>query len=111
MAYAYGPLMSYLFIWGSMALKPGSIAVISLIFSEYLNRIFFHATAPDEIPQWAIQATAIAAVLLILFLCVATPTLGTHAAVVFTVFKVTALVSLLSSYYKICHMTTLKGSL
>lgn len=32
LAYAYGPLMSYLFTWTSIALKPGSNAVIGLIF-------------------------------------------------------------------------------
>ena len=32
LAYAYGPLMSYLFTWTSVALKPGANAVISLIF-------------------------------------------------------------------------------
>lgn len=80
LAYAYGPLVSYLFAWTAIAaLKPGmssvptaflfdnlfepvgagSNAVISLIFAEYLNRLFWHATksdvAPDAIPQWAIQ--------------------------------------------------------
>lgn len=80
LAYAYGPLVSYLFAWTAIAaLKPGtsseltilpcdnlfdlggagSNAVISLIFAEYLNRLFWHATksdvAPDAIPQWSIQ--------------------------------------------------------
>ena len=32
LAYAYGPLMSYLFTWTSIALKPGANAVIGLIF-------------------------------------------------------------------------------
>jgi len=32
LAYAYGPLMSYLFTWTSVALKPGANAVIALIF-------------------------------------------------------------------------------
>ena len=32
LAYAYGPLMSYLFTWTSIALRPGSNAVIGLIF-------------------------------------------------------------------------------
>ena len=36
LAYAYGPLMSYLFTWTSVALKPGSNAVIGLIFGERL---------------------------------------------------------------------------
>lgn len=70
----------------------GGNAVISLIFAEYLNRLFWHATkaevSPDDIPQWAIKLTAIAAVLVVSTICVATPTLGTRTAVVFTTVKV-----------------------
>ena len=113
--YSYGPLVSYLFAWTAIsALKPGARtcyvpqhftvrahttgwrtggnAVISLIFSEYLNRLFWHTTraevSPDDIPQWAIKLTAVAAVLLVSLICVATPTLGSRAAVVFTTVKV-----------------------
>ena len=32
LAYAYGPLMSFLFTWISVALRPGGNAVVSLIF-------------------------------------------------------------------------------
>ena len=70
----------------------GGNAVISLIFAEYLNRLFWHTTSadasPDSIPQWSIKLTAIAAVLIVSLICVATPTLGTRAAVVFTAVKV-----------------------
>jgi amino acid transporter len=67
-----------------------------LIFAEYLNRLFWHATkaevSPDEIPDWAIKLTATVAVILVSIICVATPKLGTRAAVAFTVVKVAALV-------------------
>ncbi|KAI0721009.1 L-methionine transporter [Cerioporus squamosus] len=91
--YSYGPLVSYLFAWTAIsALKPGGNAVISLIFAEYLNRLFWHSTradvSPDDIPQWAIKLTASAAVLVVSIICVATPTLGTRAAVVFTTVKI-----------------------
>ena len=70
----------------------GGNAVISLIFAEYLNRLFWHSTraevSPDDIPQWAIKLTAVAAVLVVSAICVATPTLGSRAAVVFTTVKV-----------------------
>ncbi|KAJ7285797.1 L-methionine transporter [Mycena rebaudengoi] len=93
LAYAYGPLVSYLFAWTAIiALKPGGNAVISLIFSEYLNRIFWHTAradvSPDDIPQWAIKITAVAAVVLVTLFCVATKKLGTRVAVVFTTVKV-----------------------
>lgn len=95
LAYAYGPLMSYLFTLGSLVLKPAANAVISLIFAEYLNRLLFHTTSadasPDDIPQWTIKITAIIAIILVSSLCVASPSLGTHAAVVFTIVKIAAL--------------------
>jgi len=99
LAYSYGPLVSYLFAWTAIfALKPGGNAVISLIFAEYLNRLFWHATrndvSPDEIPQWAIQITAIVAVSLITFVCVITRSLGTRIAVVFTSVKILSLISI-----------------
>ncbi|TFK55048.1 amino acid transporter [Heliocybe sulcata] len=98
LAYSYGPLVSYLFAWTSIsALRPGGNAVVSLIFSEYLNRLFWHTTraevSPDDIPQWAIKLTAIAAVLVISIICVATRNLGMRAAVAFTTVKVAALMA------------------
>jgi len=97
--YSYGPLVSYLFAWTAIsALKPGGNAVISLIFAEYLNRLMWHTTnesaSPDDLPQWAIKLTAVIAVLVVSVVCVATPTLGTRTAVVFTTVKIVALVSI-----------------
>ncbi|KZT67743.1 amino acid transporter [Daedalea quercina L-15889] len=97
--YAYGPLVAYLFAWTAIsALRPGGNAVISLIFAEYMNRLFFHTAkaevSPDDIPQWAIKLTAVAAVLVVSVLCVATPNMGPRTAVVFTVVKVAALLSI-----------------
>lgn len=70
----------------------GGNAVISLIFAEYINRIFWHGTSaeisPDEVPQWAIKLTAIGAVVVVTILCIATRKLGSRAAVVFTTVKV-----------------------
>ncbi|KIM24009.1 hypothetical protein M408DRAFT_332062 [Serendipita vermifera MAFF 305830] len=98
LAYAYNPIVSYLFSWTAISvLKPGSNAIIALIFGEYLNRLFFHATAadasPDGIPQWAIKLTASFAVIIVSILCVATPKLATRVAVLFTSAKVVALIS------------------
>ncbi|KAH9952230.1 L-methionine transporter [Amylocystis lapponica] len=98
--YSYGPLVAYLFAWTAIsALRPGGNAVISLIFAEYLNRLFWHSTSaevsPDDIPQWATKLTAVAAVLVVSSLCVATPTLGTRTSVVFTTIKIAALISII----------------
>ncbi|KAF9246106.1 amino acid permease-domain-containing protein [Melanogaster broomeanus] len=100
LAYAYGPLVSYLFAWTAIsALKPGFNAVISLIFAEYVNRLMWHISrdqvSPDDIPQWAIKLTAVAAVLLVAVLCAATRNLGTRASVVFTTVKVCVSVTVL----------------
>ncbi|KAG2134414.1 amino acid permease-domain-containing protein [Suillus bovinus] len=97
LAYAYGPLVSYLFAWTAIsALKPGGNAVISLIFAEYLNRLVWHTAqdevAPDDIPQWAIKLTAVAAVLGVSMICAGTRNLGTRASVVFTTVKIAALI-------------------
>ncbi|KAK1236538.1 hypothetical protein PQX77_000231 [Marasmius sp. AFHP31] len=98
LSYAYGPLVSYLFSWTAIiALKPGGNAVVSLIFAEYMNRIFWHSgqidASPDDIPQWAIKLTAVFAVLLVTLACVWTTKLGPRVAVVFTSVKVAALVA------------------
>jgi amino acid transporter len=114
LAYAYGPLVSYLFAWTAIiALKPGRVpsfiwfnifdlflsggnAVISLIFAEYANRIFWHTMkkdiSPDYIPQWAIKVTAVGAVAAITIICIAARKLGTRVAVVFTTVKVLSLI-------------------
>jgi amino acid transporter len=120
--YSYGPLVSYLFAWTAIsALKTGAhehqsplhlhlivcdtggSAVVGLIFAEYLNRLMWHITSesssPDDIPQWAIKLTASLAVLFVSALCVATPTLGTRAAVIFTVVKV-----ILLCYTRLLHV-------
>ncbi|KAF8744188.1 Amino acid permease, partial [Rhizoctonia solani] len=92
LAYAYSPLVSYLYTWTAViVLKPGGNAIILLIFGEYLNRVIFHTAnpdaAPDAIAPLAIKLTAVVAVLIIAVLCVATPKLGTRTAVFFTVIK------------------------
>ncbi|GLB34923.1 putative amino acid permease [Lyophyllum shimeji] len=99
LSYAYGPLISYLFAWTAIiALKPGANAVISLIFAEYLNRVFWSArgdeVSPDDIPQWAIKLTATGAVVVVTIICIATRKLGSRAAVVFTTVKVASLISI-----------------
>ncbi|THU90706.1 L-methionine transporter [Dendrothele bispora CBS 962.96] len=96
LSYAYGPLVSYLFSWTAIiALKPGSNAVISLIFSEYMNRIFWHTTradaSPDDIPQWSIKLVAVIAVLSVSAICIWARKLGPRVQVVFTLMKIASL--------------------
>ena len=76
--------------------------MISLIFAEYLNRIFWHTTkkdvSPDDIPQWAIKLTAVAAVAMVTIVCIAARKLGTRVAVVFTIVKVLSFYPFLCSW-------------
>lgn len=74
-----------------------------------MNRLFYTHTneevSPDELPQWAIKLTAIAAVLVVSILCIAARKLGTRVAVVFTTLKVAALVRALPIFH--CYETVL----
>ena len=77
LAYAYGPMLSYLYTWTAVAvIKPGSSAIISLIFgyvwlyhplravlmpSEYINRMLYHvSTGNDEspVPEWTFKVSS-----------------------------------------------------
>lgn len=82
-------------------MSPGGNAVIALIFAEYTNRIFWHATksdiSPDDVPQWMIKLTAVASILLVTGLCVSARNTGARAAVIFTTVKV----SPISNHYNL----------
>ncbi|KAH9041337.1 APC amino acid permease [Lactarius pseudohatsudake] len=101
LAYAYGPLVSYLFTWTAiLLLSPGTKAVNSLVFAEYVNRILWNATRGDDapaeiIPSWVINATAVAAVCFVVVLVIGTRSLGSRAAVILTSMKVLALLSVI----------------
>ncbi|KIR59841.1 hypothetical protein I312_101498 [Cryptococcus bacillisporus CA1280] len=93
LAYAFGPITSYLFTWTAVsALKPGSAAMIALIFGEYVNRLISQALADSEAPSWSIKMTAVVAVFLCSVLNAISPTMGTNSTVVLTVIKIGALV-------------------
>ncbi|KAG8985900.1 hypothetical protein FRB94_004922 [Tulasnella sp. JGI-2019a] len=93
LAYSYNPLVSFLYSWTAIsALKPGSCAIIALIFGEYVMRLFHPQDMPaDMIPQWQIIIVAVACILCITFLCVVSPRAGTQAAVLLTTIKLAAL--------------------
>ena len=70
--------------------------MISLVFAEYLNRLFWHTTGagadapPDGIPQWATKLTAVCAIAVVFVVCAATPDAAPRMAVMFTTVKVRA---------------------
>ncbi|WVQ78463.1 hypothetical protein IAT38_000549 [Cryptococcus sp. DSM 104549] len=92
LAYAFGPMVSYLFTWAAVSvLKPGSAAMIALIFGEYINRLISHAFSTTSVPEWSIKLTAVLAILICSALNVISPTMGTNSTVVLTTIKIGAL--------------------
>ncbi|KAM0788428.1 hypothetical protein ACM66B_001564 [Microbotryomycetes sp. NB124-2] len=97
---AYGPLPAYCFSFTAVtALKPGSQAIIAIVFGEYVCRLLYHtAFTPDpddaarDVPALAIKAVGIAALLVVSLIQAWSARAGTRAQLVLTVFKVFALV-------------------
>ncbi|KAL9936507.1 hypothetical protein V8E36_004575 [Tilletia maclaganii] len=116
--YSFGPLSAYLFAWTAItALKPGSGAIIAIIFGEYMARIIFHvykplrtesagsgsqtggAAAPheqglDSVPDWATKLIAAGLVVLLSFVNVISARLGTRLQVATVVVKLLALIAI-----------------
>ncbi|KAJ9107294.1 hypothetical protein QFC21_000744 [Naganishia friedmannii] len=63
LAYAYSPFVSYLFCWTAVsALKPGSCAIIALIFGEYINRLIATVVTHEDHPlvaEWTIKTASL----------------------------------------------------
>ncbi|KAK4686405.1 hypothetical protein P7C73_g3718, partial [Tremellales sp. Uapishka_1] len=95
LAYSFGPMLSYLYTWTAVStLKPGSSAIISLIFGEYVNRMVYHAISSDPeavVPEWTFKITAIAVIIVVSVLNLVSPTMGTRSAVVVTIVKIISL--------------------
>jgi amino acid transporter len=97
-AYAYlhhtfGPLSAFLFSWTAItALKPGSAAIIAIIFAAYVNRILFVRLAPnDTTPLWADKLVAVLCVWFVVALNAMGSRWGTIVNNVFTLLKLVAL--------------------
>ncbi|WVF72013.1 hypothetical protein IAT40_006825 [Kwoniella sp. CBS 6097] len=95
LAYAFGPMTSYLFTWTAVSLlKPGSEAMIALIFGEYINRLIVHSLSSSDdpvTPEWSIKVTALLALLLVSILNLVSRTSGTDSTVVLTTIKIGSL--------------------
>jgi hypothetical protein len=86
-------ILNVIFFSCLLAGIPGTKAVNSLVFAEYLNRVLWNATRSDDapsevIPHWVINTTAVAAVIFVFILVVGTRSLGPRAAVILTSMKV-----------------------
>lgn len=105
--YSLGPLPSYLFSWTAIvALKPGSGAIIAIIFGEYLARVIYHTTSSPHdgeggageeglsgIPDWSIKLIASLIVILVSTLNALSAKLGTRTQVATTIVKLFALIA------------------
>jgi amino acid transporter len=100
-AYAYlrhifGPLWAFLFSWTAIvALKPGSAAIIAIIFAEYVDRILFFSLQPnDTTPLWADKLVAVLCIWIISALNAMGTKWGTIINNIFTLLKLLALVAI-----------------
>jgi hypothetical protein len=87
----FGEWAGFLFTWCAvMVLKPGSAAIIAIIFGEYIMSAIVGVEAVDANP-WLNKAVALTGLVLVTLLnCVSTK-LGTRSADVFMVLKFVAL--------------------
>jgi hypothetical protein len=87
----FGEWAGFLFTWCAVCvLKPGSAAIIAIIFGEYLVRAIIGADAVDA-STWLNKAVAIAGLVIVTLLnCVSTK-LGTRSADIFMFLKFIAL--------------------
>lgn len=92
----YGPVAACLFSWTMIILlKPASVAIVSLVFGEYVCRLVFLRIQPSETPPiWASKVAA----LFCIWSIVGINTLGTPGVTrintVFTLVKIIALASI-----------------
>ncbi|RXK34828.1 L-methionine transporter [Tremella mesenterica] len=109
LAYSFGPMLSYLYTFTAVStLKPGSSAIVSLIFGEYVNRAAFHAISRDAeavVPEWTFKITATIAIISVSVLNLISRSMGTNFSVVITSIKVGALlaVAILGLVYFLHH--------
>ena len=91
--HCYGDVYGFLFAWIYITMiKPCSMAMISLVFSEY----FYRAISPDvELSIWALKGTALLGIYAITGLNYVGTHVGTRAASVFMVAKVFGLGSVI----------------
>ncbi|KAI9709083.1 MAG: hypothetical protein M1820_003529 [Bogoriella megaspora] len=88
----FGEWAGFLFTWCAVCvLKPGSAAIIAIIFGEYVVRDFVGAEV-IEVSPWLNKGVAIAGLILVTLLnCISTK-IGTRSADVFMFFKFIALI-------------------
>lgn len=90
----YGSLVGFLYTWCSVCvIKPGSAAIIAIIFGEYIVRAVIGADAEDA-SSWVNKAVALAGLVLVVFLNMISTKVGAKSADVFLFLKFVALIGI-----------------
>ncbi|CAG8548374.1 8439_t:CDS:2 [Funneliformis caledonium] len=94
--HAYGSLLAFLYSWTAITcLKPGSNAIIAVIFAEYINRIVYHSAfnvnLPDETRVWLNKIVASLCIIIISFINAYSVRLATRTQDIFTALKLITL--------------------
>ena len=91
LSHAFNPTIGYLFSWTAItALRPGSAAIIALVFGNYVNRTLFAGTAGP----WADRIVGILCLCIVASLHSLGPRWGTATNTIFTAIKILSLVAI-----------------
>ena len=94
LAKIFGEWAGFLFTWCAvMVLKPGSAAIIAIIFGEYSVRAFIGAEAMDASP-WINKSVALLGLTLVTLLNVTSTRIGTLSADIFMFLKFVGLLAI-----------------
>ncbi|KAL1924785.1 uncharacterized protein VTP21DRAFT_4439 [Calcarisporiella thermophila] len=95
---AFGGLPSFLFSFVAIVvLKPGSLAIITVVFAEYICRLIYH-TAFDgdasDIPEWTIKLLSILCILVLTVINAVGVKFATRTQDMFTILKLLAMLAI-----------------
>ncbi|KAK9350950.1 amino acid permease-domain-containing protein [Lipomyces doorenjongii] len=103
----FGPLPAFLFAWTAITvLKPGSMAIIAIVFAEYIGRLIFSHGAPDTAteststeesiysPLWFNKTVAVAGILVVTIINAISTKLSTRTGDIFLFLKISSLVAI-----------------
>ncbi|TPX36179.1 hypothetical protein SmJEL517_g01443 [Synchytrium microbalum] len=63
---AFGSLPSFLFAWtGTLVTRPGSVAIISTVFGDYVGRLIYFGSPHGSAPDWVAKLAAMICVTLL----------------------------------------------
>lgn len=93
LAKIFGEVAGFLFTWSAiLVLKPGSAAIIAIIFGEYVVRAAIGVEV-EEVNSWINKAPALGALILVTFLNCVSTRFATRLGDIFLFFKFVALLA------------------